>query len=202
MRKKFLLLVGLSCSLNPYSQTTGAKEYVVITFERKRAKDIHPPKNFFWIVEVDSIRGKDFDYYPLYFSFFSKEDFLKCYEHKTIDIFVTTTGSTYDFNKEEAENREKLITLIESNRRKVQTIVKNWPSGRREELTVYVTSIQGEFCNCPIGFESGSLINYQGLIFLPSKGFSLGNFSWQSEKANFVLTKDYSLRNFINNIPN
>ena len=172
------------------SQDVKPSEYVIITYELTRAKDTHGVRKYYWMVSVDSLKGQRVSLSPIYFTGFAKNNLDRCCQNEVVDIFTVTTGSTYDFKEGYEQSIEELVQLVDRERRKVQTITKEWTTGYNERIKIYATPIIGKFCRCDIGKEDGNKINYKGMVYLPLSDFSFNANFWKSKSANEILLKD------------
>ena len=185
-----LILVFSLVPKDLLSQDVKQAEYVIITYELNRAKDTHGIRKYYWIVSVDSLKGQKVSLSPIYFTGFSKNNLDKCCQGEVIDIFTVTTGSTYDFKEGYEQSIEGLVRIVDVERRKVQTITKEWSNGYKETIKIYATPIIGKFCRCDIGKEDGDKINYNDMVYLPLSDFSFNANFWKSKNVNDILLKD------------
>src|SRR5688572_18738273 len=169
---KVFLIIVLFTWTKGYSQHQD-NEFIILTFELKTQS--HGLIKYYWISSVDSLNTRK-GLSPVYLhTFFSTNDFTACCNNKPIDIFTSTTESNYKFEDEFNKNLDALNKIVLSGRRKIQTIKKTWDKGLSETITVYATSIKGQFCKCGLIGRSLKLfesyegdIYYKGGIYLPT----------------------------------
>ncbi len=198
MNKSILTIsiVFFTC-IEVYSQDT--TQYVVISFERERniSKQEKQKELFYWIVNIDSTTTKGFKMFPLYLSGYSFSDLKKCSVNDTINPFLITHETNYDFNHDYIDGIEALKELMIKKQVKVQTINKRWSKKFQETINVYAIAIEGVFYSCYL--QSFDIIDYKGVVYLPTTSFEhIENF-WDSHNARNVIYADYSHFFFINN---
>jgi len=179
-----------------FSQVNERANYVIITFEMIRSTEPKAEKKFYWIAPTDSIKKSDFYLFPLYLAQYSKDNLDGCIEGDTIDIFTVTTDTRYNFGEAYESDISTLTSLIDSRRKKVQTIAMKWDKGYKEEVNVYATPINGKFCNCLQNHMVGAKVAFKGLIFIPITGFNFDDNFWASEKSKKILFANYSSVDF------
>lgn len=187
-----LILLVFAFPKDLLSQEIIPAEYIVITYELSRTKDSHGVRNFYWIVSVDSLKDKRALLSPIYFTGFAKNHFNMCCRSEMVDIFTTTTSSTYDFVEGYEKSVEELTKMVYKQRKKLQTITKEWAGGSKETIRIYATPVLGEFCHCKITKEDGGKIDYNGTIYLPLGNFSISNGFWNSKNAPSILNRDFT----------
>lgn len=197
--KKIFLTIILIALVENYSYSQEEKSFVIISFERKRAFN-HKKKEvetFYWIIPSDSTHTRGLHLFPLYLSGFSNTDFIKCSKGDTINPYLITDETNYDFDVGYNQQISFLINLISNNQIKVQNIIKKWDGKSKESINIYATPIKGKFISCSL--ESFDLIDYKGYVFLPQSDFSYYKEYWNSTNAKNVKYADYSFFYFINN---
>jgi len=191
MKSKLIFIISLLISLSSYAQI---KEYVVVTFESKRSIDKEFQK-YYWIAPIDSIKDTDFHIYPLYLVIgeFSKDNLDNCQKGDSIDIFVSTNKTNLDFDKGYEYSIDGLISLIDNNRIKIQTIDIKWVENKKAKsiINIYATPIRGDFCNC---FQYHNLGNkkFKSFIYLPFANFNYIKSFWDTPTASIIKFSDYS----------
>lgn len=194
---KLMLIISLLI-LTIGAKAQEVEEYVVITFERERIIKKHSEiENFIWIIPGDSAYTKGFHLFPLYLADFSYTDLIKCSKKDTINPYLINEETSYDFSSDYEQQLEMLTKLILSNRKRVQTIEKEWNKEYKEVVNVYATPIKGFFHTCEI--ESFDLIDYKGTVYLPESNFSYNENYWDKPNAKNVKYADYSFLFFVNN---
>jgi len=178
---------------NAYSQASNQK-YLIVTFEKttKIKIPIHGKQLFYWVVKLDSVNKMPLNMFPLYLSGYSKDNMERCKQSKVIDIFVMNTSSDFDFEDKYLNEIEIFRNIIKHNRRKVQVFEKKISEHVTEIVKIFITPINGNFCNCLIYKNSGERINYKGLIYLPLDQFSYNKDFWHSPDLKTVSSYDFS----------
>lgn len=114
------------------------------------------------------VKLNDNKLYPVYFEYesFSKDNLDRCLEGKEIDIFVSTSGTNWDFSESYLQMLTKINDEIDKNK-KLFLKARSKKGTHMTKYKVYYSIIDVNFCTCEIASRSGKLINYQGDIFLP-----------------------------------
>lgn len=191
MKNRIIFILLILICLPNYAQIN---EYIVITFETKRSIDKEAQK-YYWIAPVDSINNTDFRLYPLYVVVgeYSKDNLDDCQKGDSIDIFVSTANTRLDFDNEYETKINNLISLIDNNRTKIQTININWTGNKKakDTTTIFATPISGDFCNC---FQYHNMIDeyFQSFIYLPLANFGYLSSFWQTSTASIVKFSNYN----------
>lgn len=174
-----------------FSQEEKELKYAIITYVIKSNNKQHPPKEFFWIVPLDSVKSSnDFKTFPLYFDDFSVDELEACQEDKNIDIFRIYSNEKFEFGNAYIDSIKKLKHLINDNRKMFFSVIKKWSNKYKETITVYITPIIGNFCNCNISLESGKQINYTGKIYLPFSNFLYDKTLMKTKSVNDIIFSD------------
>ena len=163
------------------------QEYLVVSFEIDRTKDAHDTKKYYWIISKDSLGSLNATLSPLFLTGFTNDQFQSCCNGNEVDIYSFKKGDTFDLSD------QYLITLngiIEKNKRKIQTVTKNWNNGYKERIDIYVTPVKGQFCMCPMSQKSEEMIGFNGCIFLPKGNFVYDDSFWESAKAKSPILND------------
>ncbi|MDR0233056.1 MAG: hypothetical protein LBI82_13225 [Dysgonamonadaceae bacterium] len=191
MKNKLVFIIFSLISLSIHAQLN---EYVVFTFESKRSIDKEFQK-YYWIAHKDSIKDTDFRIYPLYLIVgeFSKDNLDNCQKGDSIDIFVSTDKTNLDFDKDYESNVEDLISLIDNNRIKIQSIDISWAENKKakNKINIYATPIRGNFCNC-FQYHNLGTNKFNSFIYLPIGNFSYIKSFWDTPTASIVKYSDYS----------
>ncbi len=187
----FAGLFGKSLAQSPIHK------YVIITFEDVYKQSQHGVKSYYWIVNQDSIKSPDFKMSFLFLSNFSKSDLIDCCNGKDIDpLAVFQNRSDGIFDQTYYKKLEQLKLLIKTKRIRLQTIRKNWQSGQQEVITVFATSIQGNFCSSNFHVLGQQRYGYKGKVFIPNSSFTYSDDFLNSKDAKLILNQDFSKRQF------
>jgi len=198
--QKLALLLLLLINSFVFCQKSSS-EYIIITYEIDRNKDQHPAKDHYWITPVDSLKGnKDFKKYPLYFDEFSKGDLKDCRENKDLLLFTLVSKEDFNIDNKIKSDIENLKNIVKNNRRKISRIVKKWDNGYKEKITIYATPIKGDFCFSNLSSNDEKLINYKGLVYLPTGNFSFNESFFETAKYKEIKFGDYISSNYINSL--
>ena len=135
---------------------------IIITYKIDR-QDNHPTEKYYWLVKLN-----DNKLYPVYFEYesFSKDNLDRCLEGKEIDIFVSTSGTNWDFSESFLQILAQINDEIDKNK-KMFIKARSRMGKDRTKYKVYYSIVDVNFCYCQIASRSGKFINYQGYIFLP-----------------------------------
>lgn len=148
-------------------------QYVVLTFEDTYKITQHDIDTYYWIISADSLKQQH-RISPLLLSGFSKNTLESCCKGETVDPFVITDETSYDFTESYFVSTDSLRKLIFKNRTKVQAITKSWLSGQKEKIQVFATPIFGNFCS------SSSTGKYNGRIYFPVSNFQRIDTFWET----------------------
>ena len=187
------------------SQISNKKDYVVITFELVQKKP-SGVQNYYWITPIDSIISKSvFNIYPLYMDEYSNDSFEKCLEGDTVDVFTTTTKTNYNFSKKYLLELDAFKTIVKQNRILIQELKLNWSSKTKEteKLSIYLTPIKGQFCDCTQRTEvwGEADLNFLILTFMPVGSFEYDSNFWQTELGEILQISDFSKVDFTSHLP-
>lgn len=196
-----LLLVGKI----GLSQSSDKKGYIVVTFESVQKKS-GVSQNFYWITPVDSIKYESaFDIYPLYMGEYSNDSFEKCLNGDTVDVFTTTTKTNYDFDENYLSELGKFHSLVRKERILVQEVKLNWSNKTKEaeRLSIYLTPIKGQFCDCTQRTEvwGNSHLDFLILTFMPVGSFEYDSDFWQTELGKTLQITDFSKVDYTSHFP-
>lgn len=182
---------------NVYGQKQEEKNYVVLTFEMDRNKDMHGTYVYYWIAEIDTANQKDeLEFHPLFLHSFTSSDQVEtCCSGKPSLIFALTTESKFDYRVGYLDDLEELRKLVKMNRKNIQTIKKSWPNNYKEEVRVYATPITGSLCECEMIDEWTN--TYKGKVFMPEEAFRINSTFW-AKGNNSIIGKDFSGFEYIN----
>lgn len=188
--KIFCLIVLLTVSYRGFAQQD---QFLIITYEIDRNKDMHGTFVYFWTTPIDSVNDNGLDLLPVYIhDFYSSDSYSKCCHGDSIDFIIATTETRYDFNEDYLQQKEYLFDLVDDNRILIQTIKKRWEKGYKETIRVFATPVLGQFCYCQVFGRSLNSTNEREAIYLPNKGFKILNNFWTTEKGSIAKYWDYS----------
>lgn len=199
---KFLyILIIILCTTSVssiYSQDSN--NYFVFTFYVTQNKGEHKTSKYYWIIEKDSLFNTSKQLSPLYIEDFSASDIVDCQNKEETSPFVVFKGEKFNFSKKYLEMQKSLPKIIELNRRKVFTINKKFVGGYKEKIRVYITLVNGVFCNSKMDVETAQMINFYGNVYLPIKNITSASFS-DFEKLNLYNIQSKINLSIVNNIP-
>lgn len=184
--------------VNIYSQKISRENFLILTYEFSEKKQLHKSDNSCWIIKMDSLGGVN-KIFPLYIDGFSKTLFNNCLSNKTVDITSVYENDEWNFNDEYKNTVVDLRKIITERRKNILSMKMVWNSKKSEKLKIFITPIQGFFCNCPISKKSEEQINYRGNIFLPVRDIKFNEEFW---KNNDKLSEDLIRQLILNKISN
>ena len=176
---------------NVFSQQK-IQSYVIVTFEDKYKNSPHGMRNYYWIIPVDSIKSLKITFSHLFLNNFSRDNLEDCCNGKDIDPFIVLKKSDYSYDSTYENILNRLNSVILKNRRKLQTIVKKWTKGQRENTSIFVTPISGIFCSSNYHMLGQERYGYVGKVFVPKASFAYDEEFWKSDKANFIISQDFT----------
>lgn len=179
---------------NPLSaQKLSFNKYIIVTAEDYFNKGNEGIKKYYWIIPADSIQSLKSIFYPLFLTI-SKNNFDSCCNGNDIDPYVfTPADSIISLTKEYYKELEHLENIIVNKRKRIQKIIKEWPSFKSQEITTfYATAVKGYFCSSNYAITGQWRAGYKGKVFVPHSEFGLNEEFWQSANANFILHRDFS----------
>jgi len=145
----FILVTLLFHTANIKAQNKN--QFVIITIEKQSNKGLHKKEINYWIISVKSwINSDNKSLSPIYLTGFSATDYKECTINKNLILYNVTVNESYDFKEGVLKGHDYLLKLIKQNRKKVQTVKKNWGSGSKESIKIYLTPIKGDFCYCNV----------------------------------------------------
>lgn len=146
-----MILLSLFTCNELFSQVNTKLMYVVFTFETEKNSTCDK-QVFYWITLVDSIENKlEFNIYPLFTQEYSKDVIDSCIKGDSVDVFLNTTNSNFEFGENYETQIKYLMSIVNNNKTKVQTVVHMRSQGGIKEteiVKVYATPVIGEFCDC------------------------------------------------------
>ncbi|AWG26260.1 hypothetical protein [Flavobacterium kingsejongi] len=201
MKDKIIISVSLLLtSFGIFSQKGEIPKYVIITYQTDKNRDQHPAKDYYWIIPLDdSFKGKnDFKIFPLYLDEFSKDDINDCVHGKNINILTMNSSEDFSWGEEDNKHINNLKNILDKNSKLFFKIKKKWTNNYNEKIKVFMTPVFGEFCNSLIAPESGKLIDYKGLIYIPIKNFNLYSDFYRLKYEKDILASDFSNLIYVN----
>lgn len=196
---KVIITIVFIILFDNYLYSQEESSYVIISFERERVYSNKKKEKeiFYWIIHTDSTHSKGLHLTPLYLGGFSNTDLIKCNKGDTINPYLITDETNFEFDESYNQQLSLLISLISNNQIRVQTIKKSWGNKLKEVINIYATPIDGNFTSCHL--ESFNLIDYKGKVFLPLSNFSYFMEYWDTPNSKNVKFADYTFFYFINN---
>ena len=139
---------------------------------------------YYWIAPVDSIKNQNFTIYPLYI--IGNEGSKFCQENDTIDLFIHETALLYN------EYTDTLISLIENNHTKIQTIKVKWDKNKKSKLktNIYITPITGNFCKC-FQYHNDVENEFNSFFYFPVSNFYYDKSFWDLSTSKIILFSSY-----------
>lgn len=195
MRRIVLIFIlSLAIDVNAVYTQDFSDAYFVITFENNYKFSQHGTQNYYWIVRQDSVNAEDYSLSYLFLDGFSKNNLTDCLQRKEVDPSLVVAGIAYDydFENEYVTAKENLKSILKKNRKLIQKVKKNWPSGQEAVVRIYATPIKGEFCHTKYHWIGQERTGYNGEIFLPVSNFTYLNDGWKSDLLKFILDRDFS----------
>ncbi len=196
MKRFIIFIVVFIVGLEPI-KSQDIDDFVIVTFEIKRNIERHKKAVYYWIVNSDSTINKGFSLKPLYFSGYSKTHLDKCCNGDTINPYIITKHTSFDFAPNYESDVKVLKELIEEKKIKVQTIKKKRGNEYTETVNVYATPVKGEFCKCYL--KSFGFIDYEGEVYLPLKNLKDNSAYWELTWSKNIKFSDYSFFFYVNN---
>ena len=199
-RKLLLLGCFLLGLFTCYSQPSSLKRYIVITCEKKNSKSFEGIKRTFWIVPEDSVQNKAINFFPLLLSGYFKNDIESSCSGKEIDPYISSSSKDNYLDAMQQRALDVLQKIVFTGRKQVQTITKKWSSGNEEQTTIYATSVRGSFCSSKFNYTGQKRSGYFGLLFIPYSGIESDNKFWNTLKAKYITSLDFSTQDLNYNI--
>ena len=176
------------------AQEADERDYIFLTFELDRNKDMHGTFIYYWVAELDKYEKVDeykdpFIYSVFLHEFYGYDQLQSCCAGQRSYPFTVTTKTNYDFPEGYSEYLTELRKLVKDNRVKLQTITKIWKDNYKETITVYGTSLRGKLCKCEFGgnwyLKTGDQISF------PSGDYKVLENYWTDDKK-IMLFHDFS----------
>ena len=191
---RVVILVVLFISQSKAQPISG--KYLIITLERERSWDVHEAEYSYWMVHADSINEIRGNLRPLYLKGFSVNNFDSCCLFDSLAMFHVA-GSNFNFNNQYLSQVERLVSIIKQHGKRVQTIRKKWTDRSQEKINIYLTPVNGNFCECKIG-STGVKIDGISSVAIPKSDFSPNDKFWDGEAARSIKNYDFSNLSFLN----
>ena len=193
MIKLFLLLSLIFGQIGiVFAQTL---PYVIISFEDTYKVTQHGTKNYYWIIEVDSLNSYDFEPSYLFFDF-TKQNLDDCCNGLEVDPYLVFPDTQFEKDTIYANDLTVLKDILFTKRKKVMDIIKKWSSGQKEIITIYATPIIGKFCRSDFHKIGQQRQGYKGKIYMPLTSFEYYPEFWELNKSKFINNSDVSKLNF------
>jgi len=199
MKKKYLY--GIIFLILTFSKANGQNSglddtYFIVNFERSFNKGQHNSEQFYWMIpatlNLDNLS-------PVYFEGYSKTLLENCLNSQVVYPFDSFQNENYNFNDNYIEMRNILFKAVNENKKEILKIRKKYTIGAlKENITVYLTVVKGDFCYCDIDKKSQQRINHKQGIYIPLKDIII------LENYNFEKIDIYKLQNKmkLNNVSN
>jgi hypothetical protein len=147
--KSRIVVFLMFLSIKDFAQIDAARNYIIITFEKKVNKyPQHGVQRFYKIIETDSLVHEDFKFSYILMSGYSNDNFELCGKGMEIAPYLKTSMTNYDFDKNYLRGKDSLLFILEHRRRWLQTITKKWSIDLIEEIKIFATPVKGKFCKC------------------------------------------------------
>jgi hypothetical protein len=200
LNTRLIILILTISSIKAFSQQDSTKEYVVLTFEMDRNKDMHGTFVYYWVAELEKYEKVNEYKEPIMYSiflqeFYSRNQLDSCCLGKTSYPFYIVQGDDFDFPDNYSEYLGGLRKIIKDNRVKIQEIMKVWKDNYKETITVYGTAVRGQLCKCNNGGDR--LLKPGDPISFPKGKFEIIPGFWTSDKR-IIIFKDFSELEFTN----
>lgn len=195
-----IILLLLFChGIKAQSNAAGKEKYVIFTFEVVHSK---VKRYYYWITPQDSIEKRTaFEVFPLYTEEYSKDILESCKAGDPVDIFAASTATNFNFGDNYQLEVKNLLSLISTNKIKIQYIRKRWAqNGDDENIIVYASPIIGEFCNC-LQRHGNITYDFKGVAYLPVTSFSYDPSFWNNKNDKVVRRVDYSYVEYSSHYP-
>jgi hypothetical protein len=189
--RSYWLLLALLLSSQLVAGQAFRGTYLLFTFEETASRSPHGTQTYYWLQPLDSIAHGPL-LRPLFMQGFSQQDELACCQGQAINPYAVTQSSSYNFDQPHYAAVDSLRHLLQTQRRKMQTIRKRWASGQQQTLTVYLTPVSGVFCAAnflQVGLYATSCA---GRLYLPRAKFVGVPSFWHRSESQQVAAWDYS----------
>ena len=191
---KYILVILLFNTLIANAQSNN--DFAVITIETQSKKGNHKNQIDYWLVSLDLyVKPSENAFFPLYLTGFSVTDFNECCNDKNLTLFNVSTEESFEYDKSFIDSQKLLISMIKDNRKKIQGVKKDWTSGDKQRINIYITPVSGTFCFCKI--SNGSKIGYNDEIAMPVSSFEYNPSFWKSDIYKGVRKYDFSTLPFL-----
>jgi hypothetical protein len=187
---RIILILGFLIShLTTFGQESEERDYIFLTFELDRNKDMHGTFIYYWVAELDKYdkvdEYKEPEIYSIFLhEFFGNDQLESCCLGKNSDPYTVTTATSYDFPENYSAYLGELRDMVQNNRKKLQTIKKEWKDNHKETITVYGTVLRGKLCKCEFGGDR--YITTGDQISFPTGEYELIENYWTEDKYNIL----------------
>ena len=201
--KLFIVVFFLSI-LSSYGQIQKGKKGLILTYKIKKVNH-NSDLTYYWFIPEESINvSKDkFEIYPFYLDTFSKDNLDDCLNNESIDLFVSTKKTNYNFDLNYKKSLENLKVKLKSNSLIIQSIVnkRKYPRKEKKEIKISISFVQGDFAFCSIKNKMAKKINGYSKIVLPVSPFSFNQEGLKESKLiEFIYQTDFSQLEYSNNL--
>lgn len=187
------LVIVIVFNLKAYTQRIIEKHYFIITFEKKVNKyPQHGIQRYYKIIESDSVINKDLKFNYILMSGYSNDNFELCQKGIGINPYLTTSSTNFNYDKKYLNDREALLSIIQQQRKWIQTIKKNWSNELIDEIKIYVTPVKGNFCSCIFKSDVDHEKYFEVSGFLPFSDYSYDAKSWTADRLKYLFNFDFS----------
>lgn len=193
--KKFINLLCLSL-LSATDVHSQVGRFVVISIEDEYKISQHAVQRYLWIVPVDSLTRSNFTLARLFLSGVSEDNVKDCCSFRPMDPAVVGETSNFVIGKERLSLFEHLDQTISAKKVKLQTIRKKWVSGQKEEIKIFATPIEGEFCLCDYHPIGQARTGFKGMVCVPKGSGSHYDKFWTTSEAKQLYQFDFSTLDF------
>lgn len=200
MNRSLLVLLLSLTTLSVSAQEDSTKQFVILTIEMDRNKDLHGTFLYYWVAELEKYEKVDEYKEPTIYSlflheFYSRNQLDSCCMGKMSFPFFFFQGDSFDFPKDYSHYLTGLRKLVHDNRVLIQKIEKSWKRNYKETVKVYGTAVRGRLCKCVNGGDR--LLKQGDTISFPTGKFQVVDGYWTDEKR-ILLFKDFSQMDFTN----
>jgi len=195
MMIKYALLISsiFFATINSFGQKRQSDNYIILTVEDSYSKGFEGIKKYYWIIEVDSIKNFDNNFYPLFLSGFSNNILERCVSGMDIDPYIFTKADTvFDWGYQYWNEIDHLEKLILKNRKKVQKITREWTERNSKEfISFFITPVKGIFCSSPLAKTGEWRTGYKGNVFIPYSSFDIDLQFFKTQKFIDISGEDF-----------
>ena len=189
-----LLILFLTMSIQFARAQLTSNKYIIFTFEYFSNKSPHGTQVYYWIQSVDSLNRQNPHLSKLILSGYSVSELQDCCSGKSINPYTSTSTSTnlYNFPQKYYMVLDSVERIIKRHRKRIQVAHKMYENKFSETTKIYITPIQGVFCQSKFAPLRDREMIYNGSISAPYANLSFYQGFWGSEEYKFVIKRDYS----------